>query len=308
MTKFIAIVGPTASGKSRLGLRLAKELDGEIVSCDSAQIYKGMDIGTAKVTEEERRLCPHHMLDILDIDEKFSAGAFAEQAGVIVDSIASRGKTPILVGGTGLYVDALTEGSCGEGAFSDERVRASLLQKAADEGAEALHAYLRTVDPTSADEIHPNNVKRVARALEIFLVSGKTKTEHNSIKRDAKYERLLLVLDVPDRAALYARIDRRVDEMIAAGLEAEARRLWEAGLADTPTASQSIGYKELFPYFTGRCTLDESVDKIKQATRNYAKRQLTYFRRMNGGIYLDCSDSEAMYRRALALCVEFSKG
>ncbi len=308
MTKFIAIVGPTASGKSRLGLRLASALNGEIISCDSAQIYRGMDIGTAKVTPTEQVSCPHHMIDILDIDEKFSAGTFAEQASLIVEDITARGKTPLLVGGTGLYVDALTEGSCGEGAFSDATVRAALMQKAADEGADALHAYLRTIDPKAAEEIHPNNVKRVARALEIYLVSGKTKTEHNSIKKTAKYERLLLILNAPDRDALYARIDRRVDEMMAEGLEQEARQLWEKGLANTPTASQSIGYKELFPYFMGLCSVEEAVDKIKQATRNYAKRQLTYFRRMNGGIYLDCSDGDALFEKASALCREFLQG
>ncbi len=308
MTKIIAVVGATASGKSALGIRLAKALEGEIVSCDSAQVYRGMDIGTAKVTAEERAAVPHHLIDVADITEQFSAGSFSELASAAVDDIAARGKVPLLVGGTGLYVDALTAGNLKNEADSDPRVRAELMQKAADEGAEALHAYLKSIDPKSAAEIHPNNVKRVARALEIFLVTGKTKTELNAVAPTPRYERLLLILDTPDRAAIYERIDRRVDEMLAAGLLDEAERLWKSGLADTPTASQSIGYKELFPYFNGLVNLDSAVEKIKQATRNYAKRQLTYFRRMQGGHYIDCTGgAEAVYQAALALCRDFLK-
>ncbi len=306
MTKIIAVVGATASGKSALGIRLAKELDGEIVSCDSAQVYRGMDIGTAKVTAEERLAAVHHLIDVADINEPFSAGRFAAMASDTVENIAARGKIPLLVGGTGLYVDAVTTGNLDNEADSNPAVRAELLRKAESEGAEALHTYLASVDPQSAAEIHPNNIKRVARALEIFLVTGKTKTELNAIAPPQRFDRLLLILDTPDRSALYARIDRRVDEMMEAGLTDEARRLWEAGLAKTPTASQSIGYKELFPYFEGLVSLDEAVDKIKQATRNYAKRQLTYFRRMKGGHYIDCSNgADAVFEAAMALCRSF---
>lgn len=308
MTKIIALVGATASGKSALGIRLAQSLGSEIVSCDSAQVYRGMDIGTAKVTEEERRAVVHHLIDVADIDCPFSAGMFADMASDVIDGIAARGKVPLLVGGTGLYVDAVTAGNLDNEANSDPAVRAELMQKAADEGAEALHAYLQSIDPKSAAEIHPNNVKRVARAIEIFLVTGKTKTELNAVVPPARYDRLLLVLDMPDRDALYRRIDSRVDLMMESGLLSEVKRLWEMGLANTPTASQSIGYKELFPYFEGKTSLEDAVARIKQATRNYAKRQLTYFRRMKGANYIDCTDgADAVYAAALSLCRDFLK-
>ncbi len=308
MTKIIALVGATATGKSALGIRLAESLRGEIISCDSAQVYRGMDIGTAKITAEEQRRVFHHLIDVADITEAFSAGRYAALASAAADDIIARGKLPLFVGGTGLYVDAVTKGNLDNEADSDPAIRRELMQKAEAEGAEALHAYLQTIDPQSAKEIHPNNVKRVARAIEIFLVTGKTKTELNANPAPDRYKRLLLILDNPNRAALYDRIDRRVDEMMEAGLLAEARALWEAGLSATPTASQSIGYKELFPYFLGLTELDAAVDKIKQASRNYAKRQLTYFRRMQGGHYIDCTGGQdAVYNRAMSLCRDFLK-
>ena len=308
MSKIIAIVGATATGKSALGVRLAKAFGGEIISGDSAQVYRGMDIGTAKASAAEQQGVPHYLIDILDIKDPFSAGLFAQLGADAERDILSRGKTPIVVGGTGFYVDALTgKNRLTPTADSDPEIRASLMEKAEKEGAGALHAYLREIDPVSAEEIHPNNVKRVARAIEIYLVTGKTKTELNRAPTEAgEFERGLILLDCPDRGALYSRIDKRVDEMMEQGLEAEARRLWEQGLADTPTASAAIGYKEFFPYFMGLVPLESAVDAIKQATRNYAKRQVTYFKRMEDAYALDCSmDKEELFLRAFDYCKEF---
>ncbi len=308
MLKVIAVVGATATGKSGLAVRLAQSFGGEVISGDSAQVYRGMDIGTAKASPKEQGGIPHHLIDILDIDKAFSAGMFAELGGKAAEDIHARGKLPIIAGGTGLYVDAMTgRQSLSPTADSDPAVRLQLMEKARTEGAESLHAYLAAIDPTAAAEIHPNNVKRVARAIEIYLVTGKTKTELNSKPvENGRFSRLLLLLDCPDRAALYSRIDARVDEMMAAGLEAEARSLWQRGLADTPTASAAIGYKELFPYFRGDMPLQAAVDRIKQATRNYAKRQITYFKRMEDAIPIDISmGAEAVFSIAADKCKEF---
>lgn len=308
MIKLLALTGPTATGKTALSVRLAKALGGEIISGDSAQVYRGMDIGTAKVTKEEMEGVPHHLIDALDIGEPFSAGSFAEMAGQIAEDIHGRGMVPIIAGGTGLYIDALTGGSVlSETADSNAAVREFLMAKAEREGAQSLHAYLETIDPTSAAEIHPNNVKRVARAIEIYLVTGKTKTELNSEKRaQTRFKRLLFVLHSPDRDYLYQRINQRVDLMMESGLLAEAEELYKMGLGNTPTAGQAIGYKELFPYFAGRCSLEDSVEKIKQATRNYAKRQITYFKRMEGAVLLDCTrPKDVLFEEAYALAKDF---
>lgn len=308
MIKLLALTGPTATGKTALSVRLAKALGGEIISGDSAQVYRGMDIGTAKVTKEEMEGVPHHLIDALGIGEPFSAGSFAEMAGQIAEDIHGRGMVPIIAGGTGLYIDALTGGSVlSETADSNAAVREFLMAKAEREGAQSLHAYLETIDPTSAAEIHPNNVKRVARAIEIYLVTGKTKTELNSEKRaQTRFKRLLFVLHSPDRDYLYQRINQRVDLMMESGLLAEAEELYKMGLGNTPTAGQAIGYKELFPYFAGRCSLEDSVEKIKQATRNYAKRQITYFKRMEGAVLLDCTrPKDVLFEEAYALAKDF---
>lgn len=301
MTKLVAVTGATATGKSALAVRLAAEFGGEIISGDSAQVYRGMDIGTAKISAREMCGIPHYLIDILDIESPFSAGSFACLAGERAEEIAARGKMPFVVGGTGLYIDALTgSNALSDTADSDPTVRAELMRKAADEGAAALHAYLATIDPVAAAQIHPNNVKRVARAIEMYLVTGKTKTQliaEGASKQ--RFKRCLILLDFADRAALYARINARVDEMFAQGLEEEAYSLWQRGLGNTPTASQAIGYKELFPYFSGQTSLEEAKESIKQATRNYAKRQMTYFRRMKDAYVLDCAaGAEAVYSAA----------
>lgn len=301
MIKVVCVVGATATGKSALAVRLAKAFDGEIISGDSAQVYRGMDIGTAKVTREEMEGVPHHLIDLLDINEGFSAGLFAELGRERARDIAAGGRLPIIAGGTGLYVDAMTGPALlSPTADSDPAVRAELMAKAEREGAEALHAYLGSIDPAAAAEIHPNNVKRVARAIEIYLVTGKTKTEHSATPRaQSEFSRGLILLEHPDRAELYRRIDRRVDLMMETGLLSEARRLWEMGLAHTPTASAAIGYKEFFPYFEGAASLESAVEKVKQASRNYAKRQITYFKRMTDAFPIDLSlGKEAVFERA----------
>lgn len=308
MIKVIAVVGATATGKSGLSVRLAEALDGEIISGDSAQVYRGMDIGTAKISPKEQRGIPHHLIDVLDIGEPFSAGLFAELGTAAARDIHSRGKVPIIAGGTGLYVDAMTgKNRLSPTADSDPAVRKQLMEKAQREGAAALHAYLASLDPASAAEIHPNNVKRVARAIEIFLVTGKTKTELVSAPvEEGPFKRCLILLDCPDRQVLYDRIDRRVEEMLGQGLEEEAHRLWLLGLEGTPTASAAIGYKELFPYFRGEVSLEECVAAIKQATRNYAKRQITYFKRMEGAYPIDISlGGDRVLQLAKERCAEF---
>lgn len=308
MIKLIAVVGATATGKSLLAVRLARALNGEVISGDSAQVYRGMDIGTAKITAGEMCGVPHHLIDIADIESPFSAGSFAALAGDKAEEISARGRVPVIAGGTGLYVDALTAGRAfAEVAGSDPAVREELLRQAREKGALSLHSRLAAVDPEAAGAIHPNNVKRVARALEIYMVTGRTKT--SLIAESAaqnRFRRCLLLLDLADRSLLYERINARVDKMFEAGLEEEARGLWLRGLENTPTASQAIGYKELFPYFKGLIGLDEAKERIKQATRNYAKRQITYFKRMEGAHTLDCAEgADAVYEKALGICRGF---
>lgn len=278
-----AVVGPTATGKSAYAVRLAKEMGGEIISGDSMQIYRGMDIGTAKATPEEQGGIVHHLLDIADIDEPFSAGRFMSLAKEKIAQIHERGNVPILCGGTGLYIELLLTGKQLAESTSDENLRAELLAFANEHGNEALHARLAQVDPDAAQAIHPNNVKRVIRALEICMLSGVTKTQADEQSRqfDNPYAPTIIRLTTDDRAALYERIDRRVRKMFETGLEDEVRALCEKGLRDTPTASQAIGYKEFYPYFDGLITLEQVEEDICRNTRRYAKRQETWFGRMH---------------------------
>jgi len=280
--RIIAIAGPTAVGKTALSIALAKALDGEIISCDSMQIYRGMDIGTAKPTKAEMAEVPHHMIDVADPADNYSCADYAKEASLILADILARGKTPIFCGGTGLYLESVLY----EGAYSspeaDEALRQALWAKTAEEN----HAALMAVDPEAAAVIHPNNRKRVIRALEIYLVSGKTKTEwdkentRGTLKEGAE----IYVLTSSDREALYKRIDTRVDLMLEAGLLDEVKNL---ALDPMTTAGQAIGYKELNNYFAGQATLDEALDKIKQASRNYAKRQLTWWERNRHAVKID---------------------
>lgn len=279
--KIIAVAGPTASGKSALALELCKRLDGELISLDSMQIYRGLDIGTAKPTKAEQAEVRHHMIDICEPTENFSAAEFAERAHNVIADVRSRGKRAVLCGGTGLYLDTVI-GRLDFGEIeSDEKLRGELIAFAEKNGADALHERLRGIDPQAAEKIHKNNVRRVARAIEIYELTGKTKTEHDrEAISDSPYESLIIGLDYDDREVLYSRINRRVDAMIEAGLEGEVRSLVSRGLLSAEsTAGQAIGYKEMLGYIAGDCSLGDAVEKIKLGTRRYAKRQLTWLRR-----------------------------
>ncbi len=278
--KIAAIVGPTGSGKTALSIALAKRFDGEIISCDSMQIYKYMDIGTAKPDMAERDGIPHHLIDICEPETKFSCSDYAEAAESVIADIVSRGKLPIFCGGTGLYLDSVLRGVRDDGAVGDPEYRARLEKFAEENGTGALHKMLRDIDPDSADAIHKNNVRRVIRAIEVYHSSGVTKTEldRRSIEKESKYDALVIGLRYGNRNVLYERIDRRVDIMLETGLEDEARYLWQKGYLDPhTTAGQAIGYKELIPYLEGNIPLEDAALRLKTDTRHYAKRQMTWF-------------------------------
>jgi tRNA dimethylallyltransferase len=303
-SRIVAVVGPTASGKTALALELADRFGGEIISCDSMQIYKGMDIGTAKPTADEMRGIPHHMIDIVEPSEYFSAADYALLARKAADDILARGKLPIFCGGTGLYLDSVLTATNYAEAETDYELRASLLEDAEKFGSVALWERLREVDPESAAAIHPNNIKRVTRALEIYLTTGITKTEWDSKSRlsPPPYESLIIAPD-RDRADLYERIDRRVDVMISSGLVGEVEGLLQSGkLPRNSTAAQAIGYKEIIVYLDGLCTLEDATSQIKQASRRYAKRQLTWFRRNSNVNWLKVEDNfEVIVNNAVKL-------
>ena len=280
MQNIICIAGPTASGKTALSIALAKELDGEVVSCDSMQIYKRMDIGTAKPTLEEMDGIPHHMLSVAEPWENFSVGKYCQMASAIVDDIVARGKTAIIVGGTGLYMDALIKGN-DFAPVPSTGCRERLEQLADAEGIEAVIAQLRSVDPESADRLHPSDRKRIIRAMEVYLETGETITEHNRKTQllPARYHPVWFALEDQERATLYERIDRRVDKMLELGLLNEIRSLLAEGVPEKCTAMQAIGYKEFVDALQGRCSLETATELVKQSSRQYAKRQLTWFRR-----------------------------
>lgn len=286
--KTISILGPTASGKTGLAIELAKRLDGEVVSCDSMQLYQGMDIGTATPDMAEREGIPHHMMDIIDPSVEFSTADYAKLAGEVIKDIASRGKLPILCGGTGMYHDSLMKISSFGESEADEALRESLYEYARINGNEALHAMLAEFDPEAAENIHYNNVKRVIRAIEIYKTTGKTKTEtdREQIAGEIPYDNTTFILDFANRDLLYSRIEKRVDIMFDLGLEEEVRRVLQGGNEISRTAAQAIGYKEFLPYFNGEKTLAEVSAEIKLATRHYAKRQLIWFRRYKDVIRL----------------------
>lgn len=301
MKTVICIMGPTASGKTGLAVRLAMRYGTEVVSADSMQIYRHMDIGTAKPDQKEQCGIPHHMLNIIEPSEDYSAARYAADAGACVDGILSRGLLPVVAGGTGLYVDALIGARSFEEEPDTAAVRACLQEEAAERGSAAMHARLTRVDPERAARLHPNDEKRIIRALEIFEATGETATDRDrrAAGRAPRYRAVKLGLDWPDRAVLYERIDRRVDMMFEAGLPEEAARVRAMHLGRT--ASQAIGYKELFRYFDGFCTLDEAREDIARETRRYAKRQLTWLRRDREIVWLDARDAEACFAAACAV-------
>lgn len=305
--KVICVTGPTASGKSELAVKLCRRFGGELLSFDSMQIYRRLDIGTAKPTAAERAEVPHHLIDICEPDENYSVADFVSSARACVNDVISRNKIPVLCGGTGLYFDSFMNGIDFGEAAPDTEYREELRNILSLRGAEFLHGMLREADPEAAGEIHPNNVKRVIRALEIIKSSGMTKTQWDkvSLKNNSPYEYIGITLDFENRAVLHERINSRVEKMMSLGLASEVEALLKDGyLVDGTTASGAIGYKELISYFKGNCSLSDAVESIKTATRQYAKRQLTWFRRGNKyAVYYPDScqtDSDALYESVAA--------
>ena len=280
MDKIICIAGPTASGKTSLAIALAKLYDGEVISCDSMQIYKGMDIGTAKPTKEEMDGIVHHMLDVAAPTEDFSVSRYCEMAHPIVKDIISRGKTAIIAGGTGLYMDALIKGN-DFASCPSTGMREKLEARADEEGMDAMLSLLASVDPQAAAKLHPADRKRILRALEVYYETGQTITAHNEKTKQIppRYSPVWFALEDENRQDLYDRIDRRVGIMLENGLIGEIKALLNAGIPEKCTAMQAIGYKEFLDALNGQCTIEDAADQVRQASRRYAKRQLTWFRR-----------------------------
>ena len=287
----IILAGPTAVGKTSLSIRLAKETGGEIISADSMQVYRHMDIGSAKITKEEMEGVPHYLVDVLEPEEEFNVVRFQQMAKEAAERIWEKGKIPLVVGGTGFYIQALLYDIDFTENDGDESYRRRLEQKASDEeGASELYEMLTTVDPKAAREIHPRNLKRIIRALEFHHQTGKKISEHNETQRQkmSPYNYAYFVL-TDERGRLYERIDRRVDLMMEQGLLDEVRYLKERGVRKDSTAMQGLGYKELYAYLEGEYPLDEAVRIIKRDTRHFAKRQLTWFKRERDVIWADKS-------------------
>lgn len=300
--KKLAIVGPTATGKTQLSIALAKALDGEILGMDSMQVYRHMDIGTAKATREERQAAPHHLLDIVEPWESFSVADYRGHALACLADVEGRGKTPIFCGGTGLYLHSLLYGLHLGEAPGDSALRQRLEEEYDALGAPALHARLAAVDRESAAKIHSNDKRRVVRALEVYELTGMPKSAHKNAARK-EMDIGIIGLDMP-REQLYARIDRRVDGMLEEGLVEEARSIWEmldARPGASPTARQAIGYKELFAWFSGESSWENAVILMKQRSRNYAKRQWTWFRRDQGIIWIDANNMNEYIKNPISI-------
>ena len=284
----VILTGPTAVGKSELSLSLAKAIDGEIISADSMQVYRGMDVGSAKLMPSEQQGVPHHLLDILNPEEEFNVVLFQRLAAQAVRDICQRGHIPIVTGGTGFYIQALLYDIDFTENDEDTSFRSGLEDLAAKEGADVLYQRLLAVDPKACETIHKNNVKRVIRALEFYEKTGQRISEHNESQRQnqSPYRFAYFVLN-DERSALYSRIDRRVDQMLENGLEAEVRRLAAQGCTKDLVSMQGLGYKEMLAYLNGELSLEEAVYIIKRDTRHFAKRQLTWFRRERDVIWLE---------------------
>ena len=309
MNNIICIAGPTASGKTALAVELAKEFNGEVVSCDSMYVYKEMNIGTAKPTLEEMDGIVHHMIDVARPDEDFSVSRYCEMASPIVDDIVARGKTAIIAGGTGLYMDSLIKGN-DFAPFPSTGMREKLEAQADQEGMEAMLALLRSIDPDAAAKLHLSDRKRIIRALEVFYETGDTITAHNLKTQSIppRYAPLWLGLDFADRAELYRRIDLRVGIMLEQGLVEEIRTLLKSGIPAKCTAMQAIGYKEFIAALNGEMSVEEAADEVRKASRHYAKRQLTWFRRNKNIHWLTRrtgESTEEIIRRARQVIGEF---
>lgn len=287
----LVLIGPTAVGKTRLSLDIAKSWKAEIISGDSMQVYRGMDIGTAKINEEEREGIPHHLIDICDPEQPYSAAEFQAGARRAIEEIAARGKLPFIVGGTGLYVESV----CYEYRFaengSDEEFRSAQEAFAAENGAAALHQRLAAIDPEAAQRLHPNDQRRVIRALEVHHLTGMTFTEQQKgQKKESPYELCIIGLTM-DRAELYRRIELRIDMMLEQGLVEEVERLMKRDLPPHAVPMQALGYKEIAEYLRGHCTLDAAVERLKRDTRRFAKRQLSWFRHMDHIHWIDMGEN-----------------
>ena len=300
-----AVVGATASGKTGLAVFLAETFGGEVVSCDSMQIYRGMPIATAQPTEAEMRGVPHYLIGFLDPAETYSAARYCRDAAAVIRDVYGRGRLPIVCGGTGLYADALLRGVTFAEVPSDDALRAQLNERFAREGGDALLRELRAVDPESAAKLHPADGKRIVRALEVYRLTGQTISHFNAVSHDrpSEYDVLWLETSWPDRQALYDRIDRRVDAMLDAGLAREARAFYAANPGGT--AKAAIGYKELKPWLDGEKSFEAAVADLKTATRRYAKRQLTWFRRHDDIIRLRCDAPDAAQQAAQCVRARF---
>ena len=309
MNPIICLAGPTASGKTALAVALAQALNGEVVSCDSMQVYKFMDIGTAKPTLAEMQGVPHHMIDVADPREDYSVSRYCKDAAPVVEDIVSRGKTAIIAGGTGLYMDSLIRGN-DFAPFPSTGVRERLERQADAEGLEAMRSWLRSIDPEAEARIQDR--KRLLRALEVYLETGETITEHNRRTQalPPRFTPLWLGLDFENRQSLYSRIDQRVTHMLEAGLLQEIRSLLQSGVPDTATAMQAIGYKEFVSALNGHGTVEAAADSVRQSSRRYAKRQLTWFRRNPAVHWLireDETSGEEIFRSARQIIQEFDK-
>ncbi len=301
----VILTGPTAVGKSELSLSLAKAIDGEIISADSMQVYRGMDVGSAKLVPSEQQGVPHHLLDILDPEEEFNVVLFQRLAAHAVRDICQRGHIPIVTGGTGFYIQALLYDIDFTENDEDTSFRSGLEDLAAKEGADVLYQRLLAVDPKACETIHKNNVKRVIRALEFYEKTGQRISEHNESQRQnqSPYRFAYFVLN-DERSALYSRIDRRVDQMLENGLEAEVRRLAAQGCTKDLVSMQGLGYKEMLAYLNGELSLEEAVYIIKRDTRHFAKRQLTWFRRERDVIWLEKEQYQHDDNRILAYMLD----
>ena len=305
LPRMVAIGGPTATGKTALSVALAKEFGGEVVNADSMQIYRGLDIGTAKPTAEERQGIPHHLMDFLPPEAPYSVADFTAAAAPLIEQLNSAGKLPIVTGGTGLYITSLMKGTAFAPEKTDPAIRARLQTEADEQGSAALYARLQKIDPAYAEKLHPNNLPRVIRALELFEATGRRMSEQQraALAAEPPYRSLCICLTCRDRAELYRRIDRRVDSMLQNGVLEEAKLVYD-NRETYRTAAQAIGYKEFFPYFAGEMPLNDCTNRLKQATRNYAKRQLTWFRHQANGVWLYV-DEEPPAPRAAELVRQF---
>lgn len=307
-TKVIAVVGATASGKTSLAVEIAKAVGGEIISSDSMQIYKGMTIATAQPSEEEKQGIPHHLIAFLEPDETYSVAQFVEDAKKCIADITARGRVPVIAGGTGLYTDSLLGGIDFGEVPDNQEMRVSLKSRLEAEGAEALLEELRGIDPETAHTLHVNNTGRILRALEVYYLTGETISQQKikSREKGTELESLYIYIDYSDRQLLYDRIEKRVDIMVESGLLPEAEKF--IALGEETTSKQAIGYKELKPYFSGECSLEEALDNLKKETRHYAKRQMTWFRR-NADKFTVQPDTDADYvNTAISRAKEFLKG